>query len=252
MGLIYKWRLNGCYLRFLRSTHVLIVPLIEGSFRSAFHPGDDGHVMICAESGSGNVKESTFKAIAYIHVCDNPYNIMKEAYSAIRVHLNTFKLLVMDKFCWCTWDAFYLSVEPKGVFHGVDEFHQGGLSLRFLIIDDGWQSVNCDEDNPSEDRKGLVLGGQQMMARLYRFDEAEKFRKYKSGLLLGPNPPPYNPMKPKMIISKAIEIEHAEKARKREIQSGARDEKIRVLKQELDELLMRTRTTKVVKVVNMD
>lgn len=230
-------------------SYALIVPLIEGGFRAALHPGDDGHVLICAESGSTKVRESSFRAVAYVHVCDNPYNIMKEAFSAIRVHLNTFRLLeekgtpsIVDKFGWCTWDAFYLSVEPKGVFHGVDEFAQGGLSVRFLIIDDGWQSVNCDEDDPHEDRKSLVLGGEQMTARLHRFDEGEKFRKYKGGLLLGPNPPPYNPMKPKLIISKAIEIEHAEKDRKRAVQSGvtdlsALDEKIQMLKQELDELM---------------
>ncbi|KMT09992.1 hypothetical protein BVRB_5g122070 [Beta vulgaris subsp. vulgaris] len=171
---------------------------------------------------------------------------MKEAFSAIRVHLNTFRLLeekkipsIVDKFGWCTWDAFYLSVEPKGVFHGVDEFSQGGFPIRFLIIDDGWQSVICDEDNIHEDKnKSLVLGGEQMTLRLYRFDEGEKFRKYKGGMLLGSNPLPYNPMKPKLIISKAIEIEHAEKERMRaDIDLSALEEKILMLKQELDELM---------------
>lgn len=202
--------------------------------------------MICVESGSSEVIESNFKAIVYVHVCDNPYNIMKEAFSAIRVHLNTFRLLeekkipsIVDKFGWCTWDAFYLSVEPKGVFHGVDEFSQGGFPIRFLIIDDGWQSVICDEDNIHEDKnKSLVLGGEQMTLRLYRFDEGEKFRKYKGGMLLGSNPLPYNPMKPKLIISKAIEIEHAEKERMRaDIDLSALEEKILMLKQELDELM---------------
>ncbi|KAL1372964.1 hypothetical protein AAHE18_01G240000 [Arachis hypogaea] len=75
----------------------------------------------------------------------NPYNLFREAYSALRVHLNTFKLLeeknipsIIDKFGWCTWDAFYLSVEPVGVFHGLKDFTKiGGVSPRFVIIDDG-------------------------------------------------------------------------------------------------------------------
>lgn len=229
--------------------YVLIVPLIEGSFRSALYPGDDGHVMICAESGSSRVKESTFKAIAYVHVSDNPFNIMKEAFSAIRVHLNTFRLLeeketptLMDKFGWCTWDAFYLAVEPLGVWHGVNEFAEGGLPLRFLIIDDGWQSINIDGDDLHKDRTGLVLGGEQMTARLHRLDEGEKFRKYEGGLLLGSNSPPYDPNRPQMIISKAKEIELAEKARKKAVASSvgdlsAFDEKLQKLKQELDEMM---------------
>ncbi|KAF9688178.1 hypothetical protein SADUNF_Sadunf02G0170100 [Salix dunnii] len=227
-------------------SYVIIIPVIDGSFRSAFHPGTDGHVMICAESGSTKVTASSFDAIAYVQVSENPYNIMKEAYSALRVHLNTFKLLeektvpsLVDKFGWCTWDAFYLTVEPAGVWHGVNDFVEGGVAPRFLIIDDGWQSINTDDENPNEDAKNLVLGGTQMTARLHRLDDCEKFRKYKGGSMLGPDPPSFDPKKPNMLISKAIELEHAEKDRDKAIQSGVTDlspfeAKIQKLKQELD------------------
>ncbi|GMH02296.1 hypothetical protein Nepgr_004135 [Nepenthes gracilis] len=231
-------------------SYVLIVPIIDGSFRSALHPGNDGHMMICAESGSTQVKSSSFKAIAYVHVSENPYNLMKEAYSAIRVHLNTFRLLeeksippLMDKFGWCTWDAFYLTVDPIGVWYGANEFAKGGLSLRFLIIDDGWQSVSLDGDDPPQDAKNLILGGEQMTARMHRFDEGERFRNYKGGSVLAPNSPPYNPMRPKLLISKAVEIEQAVKKRKAaSLSTGVTDlsdydAKIEKLKEELDELV---------------
>ncbi|GAB2230492.1 hypothetical protein Drorol1_Dr00014760 [Drosera rotundifolia] len=229
--------------------YVLIVPIIEGSFRSALHPGDAGHVLLCAESGSTHVKSSSFKAIAYVHVCENPYNVMKEAYSAIRVHLDTFRLLeektippLMDKFGWCTWDAFYLTVDPIGVWYGVSEFNKGGFSLRFLIIDDGWQSVNLDTDDPKKDAKNLVIGGEQMTARMHRFDEGEKFRSYRGGTVLPPSVPSYNPMRPKLLIMKAVEIEQAEKQRKAAAESGVIelsvfDAQIHKLKGELDELV---------------
>ncbi|XP_034905277.2 stachyose synthase [Populus alba] len=227
-------------------SYVIIIPVIDGSLRSALHPGTDGHVMICAESGSTKVTASSFDAIAYVHVSENPYRIMNEAYSALRVHLNTFKLLeekaapsLIDKFGWCTWDAFYLTVEPAGVWHGVNDFVEGGVSPRFLFIDDGWQSINFDGENPNEDAKNLVLGGTQMTARLHRLDECEKFREYKGGSMLGPHPPSFDPKKPKMLISKAIELEHAEKDRDKAIQSGVTDlsafeSKIQKSKQELD------------------
>ncbi|CAK9310183.1 unnamed protein product [Citrullus colocynthis] len=226
-------------------SYVVIIPIIEGSFRSALHPGTDGQVLICAESGSTHVKTSSFDAIAYIHVSDNPYKLMKEAYAAIRVHLNTFRLLeekpvthLVDKFGWCTWDAFYLTVEPVGIWNGVNDFVEGGISPRFLIIDDGWQSINLDGEDPTRDAKDLVLGGTQMTARLYRFDECEKFRKYKGGSLLGPNAPSFDPKKPKLLIAKAIEIEHAEKDRDKALGSGVTDvskfeTKIQKLKEEL-------------------
>lgn len=212
------------------SSYVIIIPIIEGSFRSALHPGSNDHAMICAESGSTQVKALKFDAIAYVHASDDPFKLMKEAYSALRVHLNTFRLLeekrapnLVDKFGWCTWDAFYLTVEPVGVWHGVNNFSQGGVSPRFLIIDDGWQSINLDGENPNEDAKNLVLGGTQMTARLHRLDEGEKFRKYKGGCMLGPDAPSFDPKKPKMLISKAVELEHAEKDLDKAIKSGAAD-----------------------------
>ncbi|KAL2239069.1 stachyose synthase [Sesamum indicum] len=229
-------------------SYVVVIPIVEGKFRSALHPGKDGHMLICAESGSTQVKASSFDAIAYVHVSDNPYTLMKEAYTAVRVHLNTFKLIeektpppLVNKFGWCTWDAFYLTVEPAGIWHGVKEFADGGMSPRFLIIDDGWQSINLDGQDPHEDAKNLVLGGTQMTARLHRLDECEKFRKYKGGLMLGPDRPPFDPKKPKMLISKAIEIEVAEKSRDKAAQSGVTDlsqfdAQIEKLQKELDEM----------------
>lgn len=229
-------------------SYVLILPLIEGKFRSALHPGVDGHVMLCAESGSTQVKASSFTAIAYVHICENPYNLMKEAYSAVRVYLNTFRLIeeksvpsLVDKFGWCTWDAFYLTADPVGVWHGVKDFAEGGVQPKFLIIDDGWQSISIDGENPLEDAKNLVLGGTQMTARLYRFEECNKFRSYKGGTMLGPNSPSFDPKRPKMLIAKAIEVEQAEKARDKAIQSGVKDlsdfkSKIKEMKQQLDEI----------------
>ncbi|KAF9620026.1 hypothetical protein IFM89_010642 [Coptis chinensis] len=232
----------------LRS-YVLILPLIEAKFRSALHPGPNGQVMICAESGSTHVRASSFRAIAYVHVSDNPYNLMKEAYGAVRVYLDTFRLLeeksvppLVDRFGWCTWDAFYLTVEPVGIWHGVKNFSEGGVPPRFLIIDDGWQSISLDDQETLEDAKNLVLGGTQMTARMWRFTECEKFKKYKAGTMLAKDAPSFDTKRPKLLIAKAIEVEHAEKARDKAIQAGIVIDlsefelKIEVLKRELKEM----------------
>ncbi|KAI3980750.1 hypothetical protein MKX01_025315 [Papaver californicum] len=192
-------------------SYVLIMTIIEGKFRSALHP----------------VKTASFHKIACVHISDYPYNLMKEAYSAIRVHMNPFKLLE-EKL-------------PIGVWHGVREFAKGGITLRFLIIDYGWQSISLDDENPLEDAKNLVLGGTQMTARLYRFEECDKFRKYKSGTMFGPGAPSFDPKKPKLLIGKAIEVEHAEKALHKAIKSGVADfselvSTVEDLKRELNEM----------------
>nr|ALO17654.1 stachyose synthase 1 [Lens culinaris]ALO17655.1 stachyose synthase 1 [Lens culinaris] len=229
-------------------SYVVIIPIIEKCFRSALFPGFNDHVMICAESGSTKVKESTFNSIAYVHFSENPYDLMKEAYSVIRVHLNTFRLLeektipnLVDKFGWCTWDAFYLTVNPIGIFHGLDEFLKGGVEPRFVIIDDGWQSINFDGCDPNEDAKNLVLGGEQMTGRLHRFEECDKFKKYESGLLLGPNSPTYDPKKFRDLILKGIEHEKLKKKKEKAILSKSSDlveieSKIKEVVKEIDDL----------------
>ncbi|PRQ45174.1 putative galactinol--raffinose galactosyltransferase [Rosa chinensis] len=213
-------------------SYVIIIPIIEANFRSALHPGSDDHVMICAESGSSQVKASNFDAIAYVNASDNPYNLMKEAYSAVRVHLNSFRLLeektvpnLVNKFGWCTWDAFYLNVEPVGVWHGLNEFIEGGVSPRFLIIDDGWQSINMDDEDLKEETKKLVHGGTKMIARLHRFEECKKFRNYRGGSMLGLDAP-----------------SHAEKDCDKALHSGVTElsvfeTKLQKLKIELNEII---------------
>ncbi|KAG0530889.1 hypothetical protein BDA96_05G226000 [Sorghum bicolor] len=233
--------------------YVFVLPLVQGSFRSAIFPGEeeDG-VVLCAESGSAAVTATDFRRIAYVHAGDDPYRVMQEAYLAARVHLGTFRLVqekalpaMADRFGWCTWDAFYLTVDPVGVWQGVSEFADAGVPPRFLIIDDGWQSVNRDDDDPPhEDARGLVLGGDQMTARLYRFDECARFRGYREGALIR-RPPElfYDTTMSKAVVRKAAEIENAGKAKKKAAQGGATDlssfdARIAQRRRELDQLLV--------------
>jgi len=68
----------------------------------------------------------------YVDAGDDPYVLMREGVRAMRDHLGTFRLLeektpprVVDKFGWCTWDAFYLQVNPEGVLEGVRGLAEG-------------------------------------------------------------------------------------------------------------------------------
>ncbi|XP_062182807.1 stachyose synthase [Phragmites australis] len=232
--------------------YVLVLPLVQGSFRSAIFPDEDDGVVICAESGSKAVTATDFGRIAYVHGGDDPYRVMQEAYLAARVHLGTFRLIqekalppMADRFGWCTWDAFYLTVDPAGVWQGVSEFSNAGVPPRFLIIDDGWQSVNRDDDPPHEDAPGLVLGGDQMTSRLYRFDECARFRGYKEGSLLHRPPEQfYDKTMPKAVVRKAVEIENTAKAKKKAAQGGATDlssfdARIAQLRREMEQLLVK-------------
>ncbi|CAK9176149.1 unnamed protein product [Ilex paraguariensis] len=113
--------------------YVLLLPLLEGPFRASLQPGNADYVDVCVESGSTKVSGSSFRGALYIHAGEDPFSLVKEAMKVARDHLGTFKLLeektppgIVDKFGWCTWDAFYLNVHPQGVLEGVKGLVDGG------------------------------------------------------------------------------------------------------------------------------
>ncbi|XVF58020.1 hypothetical protein PTKIN_Ptkin07bG0028800 [Pterospermum kingtungense] len=171
--------------------YILLLPLLEGPFRASIQPGTDDNVDICVESGSAKVTGDRFRSVLYVHVGEDPFNLVKEAMKVIRVHLGTFKLLeektppgIVDKFGWCTWDAFYLTVHPQGVWDGVKGLVDGGCPPGLVLIDDGWQSISHDEDPITKEGMNCTVAGEQMPCRLLKFQENYKFRNYVSSRTL--------------------------------------------------------------------
>ncbi|CAA2934250.1 galactinol--sucrose galactosyltransferase-like [Olea europaea subsp. europaea] len=182
---------NTRFMKFggqLIGPYVLLLPLIEGPYRASLQAGVyDDDVDICVESGSTKVCSCTYRSCVYMHVGFDPYNLIKDAMQVIRVHLGTFKLLeekcpptIVDKFGWCTWDAFYLKVHPQGVWGGVKALTEGGCPPGLVLIDDGWQSISHDDDDPNQEGMNRTSAGEQMPCRLIKFQENHKFRDYKS------------------------------------------------------------------------
>ncbi|KAK7265654.1 hypothetical protein RJT34_33277 [Clitoria ternatea] len=168
--------------------YVLLLPLIEGPFRACLQPGHHDNVDICMESGSTRVTGSRFTSALYVHVHhDDPFTLIEEAMKVIRVHLGTLKLLeektppgIVDKFGWCTWDAFYLKVDPKGVWEGVRGLVEGGCPPGLVIIDDGWQTFCRDDEAVTElGSLNCSVPGEQMLNRLTSFEENCKFKEYR-------------------------------------------------------------------------
>ncbi|XP_057983862.1 galactinol--sucrose galactosyltransferase [Malania oleifera] len=174
--------------------YVLVLPIVEGPFRASLQPGDDDYVDICVESGSTKVAGAVYRSSLYIHAGDDPFTLVSDAMKVVRAHLGTFRLLeektppgIVDKFGWCTWDAFYLTVHPQGVWEGVRGLVEGGCPPGLVLIDDGWQSISHDEDDPSSGLEGMnrTSAGEQMPCRLIKFQENYKFRDYESSRARG-------------------------------------------------------------------
>ncbi|KAB2633326.1 galactinol--sucrose galactosyltransferase-like [Pyrus ussuriensis x Pyrus communis] len=146
--------------------YVVILPLLEGPFRASLQPSraNDDYVDMCVESGSIRVSWSSFRSCLYMHVGDDPFSLVNESMKVVRAHLGTFKLLeeknvpkIVDKLGWCTWDAFYLMVHPRGVWEGVKGLVEGGCPPHSMT---------------------RISAGEQMPGRLISFQENYKFKDY--------------------------------------------------------------------------
>ncbi|XP_011626341.1 galactinol--sucrose galactosyltransferase [Amborella trichopoda] len=168
--------------------YLLILPLIDAGFAASIQAGTEDNVDICVESGTSSVISNDFPRSAYINSGSDPYLLVKESMRELsRRKLGNFRLLedknvpeFVDRFGWCTWDAFYLSVEPEGVLRGVEELTRGGCPPGFLVIDDGWQSISTDQE-PDQEAESLASADNEMACRLAGFQENVKFQNYFSG-----------------------------------------------------------------------
>ncbi|KAL3331898.1 hypothetical protein AABB24_032495 [Solanum stoloniferum] len=152
--------------------YAVFLPLIEGSFRGVLQGNPEDELELCLESGDKDTVGSAFNQAVYMHAGSDPFVVITEAIRAVKLHLKTFRQRhekklpkIVDYFGWCTWDAFYQEVTQEGVEAGLESLTAGGIPPKFIIIDDGWQSVSGD---PEVDKPLMRLTG---------LKENEKFQK---------------------------------------------------------------------------
>ncbi|MDA3800278.1 MAG: Sip1-related alpha-galactosidase [Kiritimatiellae bacterium] len=124
----------------------LLLPTIDCDTRTTIigaKKAENSVNLVWAGDIKKRVKEDTLLAI-YIED-DCPYNIVKKAMTLLKRKLKSFELIDYKKEAdftkhlgWCTWDAFYQTVSHKDVIAGLKSFQKGGITIGYMILDDGW------------------------------------------------------------------------------------------------------------------
>ncbi|KAL0333954.1 UNVERIFIED_CONTAM: putative galactinol--sucrose galactosyltransferase 6 [Sesamum angustifolium] len=166
--------------------YTVFLPLIEGPFKACLQGNEGDELELCLESGDTETVGSTFTHAVYISAGTDPFGTIYEAIKAVKLHLGTFRLRhekklpgIVDYFGWCTWDAFYQEVTQEGVEAGLASLEAGGTPPKFVIIDDGWQSVGSDESQQQapQEPQPEQQPGQPQILRLTGIKENAKFQK---------------------------------------------------------------------------
>ncbi|KAL5750654.1 hypothetical protein ACOSP7_025257 [Xanthoceras sorbifolium] len=159
--------------------YILLLPLLEGQFRTSLQGTPENELQFCIESGDASVQTSQAYEAVFMNSGDNPFELIKDSIKILEKYKGTFSHLEnkkvpahLDWFGWCTWDAFYSEVNPQGIKEGLQSFLEGGCSPKFLIIDDGWQQTTNEFQKDGEP----LVEGTQFATRLVDIKENSKFK----------------------------------------------------------------------------
>ncbi|KAK6149464.1 hypothetical protein DH2020_016989 [Rehmannia glutinosa] len=162
------------------SLYVVFLPILEGDFRAVLQGNANNELEICLESGDPAVQEFDGSHLVFVAAGSDPFDVITNAVKTVEGHLQTFchrdrKKMpdMLNWFGWCTWDAFYTNVTAEGVKQGLESLEGGGIPPKFVIIDDGWQSVGMDPT--SEEAKADNTAN--FANRLTNIKENHKFQK---------------------------------------------------------------------------
>ena len=130
---------------------IAIIPLINDvavcSLRGGALVEGKGTLELCVETADRSVAAGDIVGV-FIAQGDDPYTLLPLCAQQIRDVLQRGTLRQekplpdwVDTFGWCTWDAFYQEVSHEKVREGLASFQSSKTPPRFLILDDGWQSL---------------------------------------------------------------------------------------------------------------
>ncbi|XP_043703053.1 probable galactinol--sucrose galactosyltransferase 1 isoform X1 [Telopea speciosissima] len=162
------------------AVYTVFLPILEGAFRAVLQGNANDELEICLESGDPAVDGFEGSHLVFMAAGSDPFDVITNAVKTVEKHLQTFSHREKKKmpdmlnwFGWCTWDAFYTDVTAEGVKQGLESLEKGGIPPKFVIIDDGWQSVGMDATGIASQKQDAA----NFANRLTHIKENHKFQK---------------------------------------------------------------------------
>jgi raffinose synthase len=129
--------------------YVAIVPTARETYRSVITESNT-ELKVQINTGSRESQLDYWESALCISVAESPYDAIRYAVLGVKsvckepgfqTRYEKPVPSTANLFGWCTWDAFYHKVAPAGIEKGLETFERGGVVPKWLIIDDGWQTV---------------------------------------------------------------------------------------------------------------
>ncbi|KAG6535175.1 hypothetical protein ZIOFF_000137 [Zingiber officinale] len=127
--------------------YAVFLLLAEGPFRACLQGNARDELELCLESGDEDAKSTSFSHALFLRAAaSDPFAAITGAVETVKSHLRTFRHRKEKKLPGI-----------EGVEAGIRSLSDGGDPPRFVIIDDGWQSVSSDDDDSGDGKPTPLL-----------------------------------------------------------------------------------------------
>ncbi len=145
----------------------ILLPLVDGDTRATLIGKGDGLQLEFAGALKPLSSKARPRCLLYAATGRDPYTLIDAAMRAVQREKGTFRLRadkvtpeMLDSLGWGSWDAYKQTIDARKMEAAVRSFHQAGIRLGFVLLDDGWQDVTGDYLNefaisPAKFPKGL-------------------------------------------------------------------------------------------------
>lgn len=102
---------------------------------------------------------------------DDPYRLTRDLYQFALANMNALDPMVRGKrrvdkpypeiwnyVGWCSWNSYYHTVNAAGLYGNAASWQQAGFPMRWMIIDDGWETL-VDNKAYKVNNRSLSLAG---------------------------------------------------------------------------------------------
>lgn len=120
----------------------LMLPIIDGDVKASLCGAQNGVVVTFRGALKGQEPDNSM--LLYCESGKDPFKLIEDAVETVCKKLGSFKMRkdkkqpdFLNSLGWCTWDAFYGSVDEEKVIMGLESFKNNGIPLGYMILDDG-------------------------------------------------------------------------------------------------------------------
>ena len=86
---------------------------------------------------------------------------------------------------FCTWDAFYSSVDSDKVSSGLDSLRDAGVTVKYVILDDGWQSTALSSKGKDQNKSSVSKDKDKKVSKTSSTHLEDQMNNENSAVLVG-------------------------------------------------------------------